>query len=466
MIPQFHYPGMLVIVLAAGKGTRMRSRTPKVLHKVLGRSMLEYVLHTIEALHPKGIAVVVGHGEEKIREHIGDPLGLDWVVQEQQLGTAHAVKHCESVYQGAEHVLIVCGDTPMLGCETLTRLLDAHIDSGASVSVLSASLDNPVGYGRILRSKEGECLGIVEEKDASNAEREIQEISSGIFCVRGSDLFDLLKVVGNDNTQGEYYLPDIIKIALGRGLSVQAVQTEDATCIIGINDRVQLARVEAELQRRLIEDWQIRGVTIEQPETVRIEATVRIGADCLIKGGSQLTGSTHLGDDCTVGPNTIISDSWLDDQVEVFALSHIEGASIGSGSRVGPFARLRPAAELDEDVHIGNFVEIKKSVVGRGSKINHLSYIGDSSMGSGCNIGAGTITCNYDGANKHQTVVGNRVFVGSDTKFIAPVKVGDDSTIGAGSIISRNVAEGGLTLSVRGEQKHVPGWERPSKKQS
>lgn len=464
MIPQFHYPGVLVIVLAAGKGTRMRSRTPKVLHKVLGRSMLEYVLHTIESLHPKGIAVVVGHGEEKVREHIGDPLGLDWIVQEQQLGTAHAVKHCESVCRGAEHVLIVCGDTPMLDCETLTRLIDAHIDSESSVSVLSANLDNPIGYGRILRSKEGECLGIVEEKDANDTERKIQEISSGIFCVRGSDLFNLLEAVKNGNVQGEYYLPDIIKIALGRGLSVQAVQAEDAACIIGINDRVQLARVEAELQRRLIEDWQLRGVTIEQAKTVRIEATVQIGTDCLIRGGSKLIGSTHLGDDCTVGPDSVIADSWLDDQVDVLAFSHIEGASIGSGSRVGPFARLRPAAELDEDVHIGNFVEVKKSVIGRESKINHLSYIGDSSMGSGCNIGAGTITCNYDGANKHQTIVGDRVFVGSDTKFIAPVKVGDDSTIGAGSIISRNVPEGGLTLSARTDQKYVPGWERPSKK--
>ncbi len=464
MIPQFHYSNVMVLVLAAGKGTRMRSETPKVLHPVLGRSMLEYVLHTIESLNPMGIAVVVGHGEEKVRYHIGDPLGLDWVVQEHQLGTAHAVMHCESVSRDAEHVLIVCGDTPMLGCETLARLIDAHIEAGASVSVLSAVLDDPFGYGRILRSDDGTCLGIVEEADANDTERQIREVSSGIFCVRRRDLFELIRKVERKNVQGEYYLPDIMKIAVGRGMPVQAIQTEDTEEIIGINDRAQLARVEGQLQQRLIRDWQLRGVTIQQPETVRIEASVQIGADCVIRGGSQLMGSTHIGDDCTVGPYAIVVDSWLDDEVEVFAFSHVQGASISSGARIGPFARLRPEAELDENVRIGNFVEVKKSVLGRGSKVNHLTYIGDAFVGPECNIGAGTITCNYDGANKHKTVIGKNVFVGSGTKFIAPVEVGDDSTIGAGSIITRNVPEGGLTLSVRTEQKHIPGWKRPSKK--
>ncbi|MDX8411490.1 MAG: bifunctional UDP-N-acetylglucosamine diphosphorylase/glucosamine-1-phosphate N-acetyltransferase GlmU [Mariprofundaceae bacterium] len=464
MVAQFNHPDLQVVILAAGKGVRMRSVKPKVLHKVLGRGLLEHVLHTVESLAPKGISVVVGFGGKSVREYIGTPRGLDWVEQREQLGTAHAVLQCEKGCENSGHVLIVCGDTPLLSGQTLAMLVAAHNAADASVSVLSVDLDAPGGYGRILRKQDGDFVGIVEEKDADAAQKVIAEISSGIFCVRTADLFKLLHQVESDNAQGEYYLPDIVSLAVSQGLRVQAVKGDDAAEILGVNDRSQLAEAEAVMQWRIIRDWQTNGVSIEQPETVRIEASVSIGVDTVIRAGTQLIGSTHVGDECFIGPYAILMDAWLDDRVEVFSFSHIASASVGAGASVGPFARLRPEAELDEDVHIGNFVEVKKSVIGRGSKVNHLSYVGDTIMGSGCNVGAGTITCNYDGANKHQTVIGDGVFVGSDTKLIAPIKVGNNATIGAGSIISKAVKAGGLTLSARPEQRHMSNWQRPSKK--
>ncbi len=459
-----HHPEVQVVILAAGEGTRMRSNKPKVLHPVLGRPMLEYVLHGVENLKPMSIAVVIGHGAGHVREKIGQPRGLEWVVQEEQLGTAHAVLQCEKVGKAARDVLIVCGDTPLLKSETLTNLIASQQATGSAISLLSAELDDPHGYGRILRGDDGCCLGIVEEKDASTEQRRIREINSGIYCVRRDVLFDMLHRIENNNAQGEYYLPDIIPLALQEGLEVQVTQVDDASEISGINDRAQLAAVEAVMQRQIIYDWQMKGVTIEHPETVRIEATVRIGMDTVIQAGCYLIASTHIGDECRVGPYAVLVDAWLDDRVDVFAFTHIHGANVGSNTNVGPFARLRPGAELDEEARIGNFVEVKNSVIGRGSKVNHLTYIGDTVMGEKCNIGAGTITCNYDGANKHQTRIGDKVFIGSDTKLIAPVEVGDDATIGAGSIISKDVKAGGLTLSARPEQRHVPTWQRPSKK--
>jgi len=464
MAAQFNHPDLQVVVLAAGKGVRMRSAKPKVLHKVLGLGLLEHVLHSAESLAPKGISVVVGFGGKAVREYIGMPRGLDWVEQTEQLGTAHAVLQCEKNCENSSNVLIVCGDTPLLSGMTLARLVEAHNSANASVSVLSVDLDAPSGYGRILRDKDDGFTGIVEEEDADAEQRAIGEISSGIFCVRTADLFKLLHQVESNNAQGEYYLPDIVSMAVSQGLLTQAVKGADAAEILGVNDRVQLAEAEAVMQQRIIRDWQANGVSVEQPETVRIEASVSIGVDTVIRAGTHLIGSTRVGDECFVGPYAILMDAWLDDRVEVFSFSHIVSASVGAGAKVGPFARLRPEAELDEDVHIGNFVEVKKSVIGRGSKVNHLSYIGDTVMGGGCNVGAGSITCNYDGANKHQTVVGDGVFVGSDTKLIAPIEVGDNATIGAGSIISKDVEAGGLTLSARPEQRHMANWQRPSKK--
>ncbi len=460
---KFHYPDLQVCVLAAGKGKRMRSNLPKVLHKVLGRAMIDHLLHTAERLCPKAIAVVTGHASDVVRAHVGNPANLEWVIQDKQLGTGHAVKQCEEVIHAARDVLIVCGDTPLLSAETLASLVEQHRERKADVTVLTAEPENPFGYGRIVRDEKGHVCSIVEEKDASSLERDIREVSSGIYCVRYEVLFALLHAIGNSNAQSEYYLPDIVPLALQAGQSVEAVAMHDADEMLGVNDRVDLARVEAVMQRRIVEEWQRRGVTIEQPDTVRIEAGVKIGLDTLIQGGCQLLGSTHIGDECSVGANSILVDAWLDDRVKVHAFSHIEGASVGAAAAVGPYARLRPGARLDEDVRIGNFVEIKKSVIARGSKVNHLSYIGDTIMGSDCNIGAGTITCNYDGANKFQTEIGDHVFVGSDTQLIAPVRVGDHATIGAGSTISRDVESGGLTLSERSRQQYLADWKRPQK---
>lgn len=464
MTQQMHYPDLQVCVLAAGKGKRMRSSKPKVLHPVLGRAMIDYLLHTVESLRPKAIAVVTGHASERVQEHVGKPQNLEWVIQDKQLGTGHAVSQCEDVIRDVRDVLIVCGDTPLLRTETLSNLIEEHRKCDTDVTVLTAEPENAHGYGRIVRDSDGRVAGIVEEKDADDEQRLIREVSSGIYCVRYEVLFELLHKIGNSNAQGEYYLPDIVPLALGDGSSVETVTMRDPNEMLGVNNRVQLAEVESLMQQRIIHDWQMNGVTIEKPESVRIEAGVSIGVDTVIQAGCYLIGSTRIGDECRVGPNAVLVDAWLDDRVNVFAFSHIHSANVGSEAKVGPFARLRPGAQLDEETHIGNFVEVKNSVVGRGSKVNHLSYIGDTEMGSECNIGAGTITCNYDGANKHKTKIGDRVFVGSDTKLIAPVDVGSDSTIGAGSIITKGVKEGGLTLSARPVQRHVADWQRPKKK--
>ncbi|MBL4774986.1 MAG: bifunctional UDP-N-acetylglucosamine diphosphorylase/glucosamine-1-phosphate N-acetyltransferase GlmU [Mariprofundus sp.] len=460
---QFHYPDLQVCILAAGRGKRMHSNLPKVLHKVLGRSMIDYILHTAEELRPKGIAVVTGHAGEKVRQHVGQPANLEWVIQDKLLGTGHAVKQCEQVIRNVRDVLIVCGDTPLLSVDTLAALIDGHRASDSDVTVLTANPTDAFGYGRIVRDAKGHVVRIVEQKDATPEQQAIGEVSSGIYCVRFEVLFDLLHAIDNSNAQAEYYLPDIVPLALKAGQSVEAVGMQDANEMFGVNDRIHLSQVEDLMQQRIIQDWQRRGVTIEKPDTVRIEAGVSIGLDTTIQAGCYLIGSTQIGDECKVGPNSVLVDARLDDRVNVYAFSHIHGANVGSDTLIGPYARLRPGAELDEQVHVGNFVEIKKSVVGRGSKVNHLSYIGDTNIGSGCNIGAGTITCNYDGANKFETHIGDNVFVGSDTQLVAPVRVGDGATIGAGSTITRDVEAGGLTLSERNEIKHLAHWERPEK---
>jgi len=458
-----HFSTLQVIILAAGKGTRMASNMPKVLHKVLGKSMLEHVLHTVEGLQPESVCLVAGHGINDVKSHIGEPENLFWVEQKEQLGTGHAALQAEGIASLADVALIVCGDTPLLTSETLATLITNHQQNNATVSVLSAHLDQPKGYGRIVRDEQNNVVAIIEEKDATEQQSQIQEVSSGIFCVNRDALFSYLHQVGNDNAQQEYYLPDILPLALADGKIVQALAMSNSNEMIGVNDRQQLAQAEHIMQARIIDEWQSKGVTIEQAKTVRIEASVNIGMDCTIKAGTQLLGSTHIGDECIVGPYAVLQNSWLADGITIAPFSHLDETSIGDDAVVGPFARLRPGARLDENVKIGNFVEIKKSVIGKGSKVNHLSYIGDTIMGSDCNIGAGTITCNYDGANKHQTMIGDEVFVGSDTKLIAPVQVGSGATIGAGSIITKPVQQNGLTLSARPEQRHVESWVRPKK---
>jgi len=460
----YSFSDVQVLVLAAGQGTRMRSAKPKVLHELLGKSMLEHVLITLESLNVAGISIVTGHGSSQVQASINMHHQVGWVLQAEQLGTGHAVQQGELSCADAEHVLIVCGDTPLLRSETLAKLLKEHITSSADISLLSAFQDKPHGYGRVVRDEHGSMLHIVEERDADESTRAIQEVSSGIFCVRKSILFDYLKKVDNNNEQAEYYLPSIVSLAANDGCKLQASQMDDADEMLGINDRSQLRQAIKVLQARVVMDWESQGVSIEQAETVRIDVSVHIGIDTLIRSGTQLLGNTHIGDGCDIGPYAVVDRSWVDDDVNIHAFSHVECAHISMRGEVGPYARLRPDAHLDEGVKIGNFVEIKKAVIGEGSKVNHLSYIGDTEIGKNCNIGAGSITCNYDGANKHRTVIGDDVFVGSGTRLIAPVEVGDGATLGAGSIITRDVQKHGLTLSVRSEQRYVKDWKRATKK--
>lgn len=452
-----------VCVLAAGKGTRMRSSLPKVLHPVLGKAMIDHVIESVELLEPKAVAVVIGHESGQVRSSIRQPENLQWVIQHEQLGTGHAVKQCEPGIEDVSDVLIVCGDTPLLQAETLAYLVAEHRRLNSDVTVLTAKPEHPFGYGRIIRDASEQVTGIVEEKDATAAQRRIEEVSSGIYCVRHAVLFELLHAIDNQNAQDEYYLPDIVPLALKAGLSVETVIMADADEMLGVNDRIQLQQVENLMQQRITKHWQASGVTIENPGTVRIEASVDIGVDTVIHAGCQLLGTTDIGEACELGPYAVLKNASLGNQVMVNAFSHIEQASAATHARIGPYARLRPGVQLQESVGIGNFVEIKKSVIGSGSKVNHLSYIGDTTMGTDCNIGAGTITCNYDGANKHQTIIGDDVFIGSDTQLIAPVKVGDGATIGAGSTITKDVPADDLTLSKRTGQQHVHGWQRPRK---
>jgi len=458
------FSNIQVLVLAAGQGTRMRSAKPKVLHELLGKSMLEHVLTSLEALNVGGITMITGHGSDEVQATINAHHQVSWVLQAEQLGTGHAVQQAENVCMGAEHVLIVCGDTPLLQAETLANMLTEHVKASSDISLLSAHQEKPYGYGRIVRNEQGQMVKVVEERDASDAVQAIQEVSSGIFCVRQSILFELLKKVDNHNEQSEYYLPSIVPLAADASYQLNACLMDDANEMLGINDRTQLRKATAVMQDRIILDWEQQGVSIEQPETVRIDVSVHIGSDTVIRSGTQLLGNTHIGDGCDIGPYAVIDRAWLDDDVKVRAFSHVEHAHISMHGEVGPYARLRPEAHLDEGVKIGNFVEIKKAVIGKASKVNHLSYIGDSEVGQNCNIGAGTITCNYDGANKHKTVIGDNVFIGSGTRLIAPVEVGVGATLGAGSIITRDVNPHGLTLSVRSEQRHVKNWQRPEKK--
>lgn len=365
---------------------------------------------------------------------------------------------------GVRDVLIVCGDTPLLTTDTLAQLVHDHREKAADITILTARPANPYGYGRIVRNASGHVASIVEERDATGEQKQINEVSSGIYCVRHEVLFNLLHAVGNNNAQGEYYLPDIVPLALQAGQSVEAVVMENPDEMLGVNDRLHLANVEEIMQRHVIEAWQRNGVTIEKPGTVRIEVGVEIGSDTLIQAGCHLVGTTQIGSGCSIGPYTVIIDAEVADRAHVQAFSHLQDCSVGAESMVGPYARLRPETCLAEKVRIGNFVEVKKSVIGHGSKINHLSYIGDTTMGSACNIGAGTITCNYDGANKHRTEVGDNVFIGSDSQMVAPVSIGDGATVGAGSTITRDVPEGGLTLSQRNAQRHLASWKRPEKK--
>lgn len=448
-----------IIILAAGQGTRMRSALPKVLHPLGGMPLLQHVIRTAQTLSPDRIAVVYGHGGEQVKGALSQE-PVDWILQDQQLGTGHAVDQAMPSVRDEDTVLVLYGDVPLIQSDTLTALVEK---AGADqLAVLAAELDNPQGYGRMLRDDEGQLIGIVEQKDASEAQLAIREINSGFLAAPAGLLRDWLQRLDNSNAQGEYYLTDIIAMAAGDGVVVESTGAEYEYEILGVNDRVQLAQLERIWQRQQAETLMRDGVSLADPARFDLRGNISAGKDCCIDINVVLEGKVTLGDRVSIGPGCVIKNATIGDDVDIFAHCVIEDGVIGAACRIGPFARIRPETTLAEQVHIGNFVEIKKSTVARGSKINHLSYIGDTRMGNGVNVGAGTITCNYDGAHKHLTEIGNNVFIGSDTQLVAPVKVGDGATIGAGTTITRDVPDNELTLS-RSKQQTITGWKRPVK---
>jgi len=452
--------GISTIILAAGKGTRMKSELVKVLHPILGLPMLSYPIElSLNKINAKKTIVVVGHQADQIQERFKD-LKIDFALQREQLGTGHAVLQAIPFLQSfSGTVLILCGDVPLVRRETLRSFIDTYKENGSTLSVLTAVVEDPFGYGRILRNPEGWLEKIVEEKDASEEERAIREINTGIFCVKASFLKEGLTEIGRENAQGEYYLTDLVEIAKRNGLRCSAHIAADPVEVMGINTRIDLAMANDVLRREKLKDLMLSGVTIPDPKTTYIDRAVEVGKDTLLYPNCHLQGKTTIGERCIIEPNSKISDSIIGNDVTVRANSVITESKIEDGVSIGPFAHLRPLSEVKTRAKIGNFVEVKKSVIGKGSKANHLAYIGDSLLGEDVNIGAGTITCNYDGFEKHQTIIGNRVFVGSNVELVAPVKVGNDSSIGAGTTITKDVPDGALAIS-RVKQKNIKGWSK------
>jgi bifunctional UDP-N-acetylglucosamine pyrophosphorylase/glucosamine-1-phosphate N-acetyltransferase len=448
---------MNVVILAAGHGKRMRSEIPKVLHSLAGRPLLSHVVDTAKSLSPAAIVVVYGHGGDAVREAIADP-ALGWVKQEPQLGTGHAVQQALPKLDGDAATLVLYGDVPLIRKETLERLGAA---AGEGLGLLTVELEDPKGYGRIVRSR-GRVARIVEERDASDKERAIREVNTGILVAPTKKLKAWLGRLGNDNAQKEYYLTDIVRFAVDDEVPVSAVAAESAWEVLGVNSRAQLAELERMHQRNLAGALMEQGVTLADPARCDVRGSLACGRDVAIDVNCVFEGKVELGDRVSVGANCVLKNVVVAAGTRIEPFCHIEGARIGSDCRLGPYARIRPGTELAEDVHVGNFVEVKASRVGRGSKANHLAYVGDSEVGKNVNIGAGTITCNYDGANKHRTIIEDDVFIGSDTQLVAPVRVGRGATLGAGTTLTKDAPPGELTIS-RARQSTIPGWKRPAK---
>ena len=449
-----------IVILAAGQGTRMRSALPKVLHPVAGQSMLGHVIDTARALKPKAIHVVIGHGAERVREQlVADD--LNFVVQAEQLGTGHAVAQALPALS-AERVLILYGDVPLIEAATLERLLQQV--NPQQLALLTVDLADPSGYGRIVRDAQGAVQAIVEHKDASAEQKLISGGNTGILAVPGERLGDWLGRLSNSNAQGEYYLTDVIAMAVADGLVVATEQPLHAMEVQGANDRIQLAELERHYQQRAARRLMAQGVTLRDPARFDLRGEVTVGRDVLIDVNVILEGKVVIEDGVEIGPNCVIRNSTLRRGSVVKANSHLDGAELGEAADCGPFARLRPGAVLGAKADVGNFVEVKNSSLGDGAKAGHLAYLGDAEIGARTNIGAGTITCNYDGANKFRTVMGKDVFIGSNSSLVAPVTLGDGATTGAGSVITADVPAGTLALG-RARQALITGWRRPQKKQ-
>lgn len=447
-----------IVILAAGQGTRMRSALPKVLHPIAGNSMLGHVIHSARQLDPQRIHVVIGHGADVVRERLAAD-DLNFVLQDKQLGTGHATAQAVP-FIDADTVLILYGDVPLIEVETLQRLLK-HVVPG-QMGLLTVELDDPTGYGRIVRDADGRVAAIVEHKDASEAQRAITEGNTGILAVPTDRLADWMSRLSNNNAQGEYYLTDVIEMAVSDGLVVATERPHDPMEVQGANDRKQLSELERHYQLRVGRRLMAQGVTLRDPARFDVRGEVSVGRDVLIDINVILEGKVIIEDDVQIGPNCVIKDSTLRKGVVIKANSHIEGAILGEGSDAGPFARLRPGTVLEARAHVGNFVELKNAHMGEGAKAGHLTYLGDAEIGARTNIGAGTITCNYDGANKWKTVLGADVFIGSNNSLVAPVDISNGATTAAGSTITQNVDNAQLAVG-RARQKNIDGWKRPEK---
>ncbi len=447
-----------IVILAAGQGTRMRSALPKVLHPIAGNSMLGHVIHSARQLDPQRIHVVIGHGADVVRERLAAD-DLNFVLQDKQLGTGHATAQAVP-FIDADTVLILYGDVPLIEVETLQRLLK-HVVPG-QMGLLTVELDDPTGYGRIVRDADGKVAAIVEHKDASEAQRAITEGNTGILAVPADRLADWMSRLSNNNAQGEYYLTDVIEMAVSDGLVVATERPHDPMEVQGANDRKQLSELERHYQLRVGRRLMAQGVTLRDPARFDVRGEVSVGRDVLIDINVILEGKVIIEDDVQIGPNCVIKDSTLRKGVVIKANSHIEGAILGEGSDAGPFARLRPGTVLEARAHVGNFVELKNAHMGEGAKAGHLTYLGDAEIGARTNIGAGTITCNYDGANKWKTVLGADVFIGSNNSLVAPVDISNGATTAAGSTITQNVDNAQLAVG-RARQKNIDGWKRPEK---
>jgi bifunctional UDP-N-acetylglucosamine pyrophosphorylase / glucosamine-1-phosphate N-acetyltransferase len=435
-----------IVILAAGLGTRMKSGLAKALHPLAGLPLIQHVLKAVSGVTPEKVVLVLGHQADRVKNALGSSR-VTIVLQAEQLGTGHAVQQAvDAIADSSGPVMILCADTPLLTTETLKNAVSLHAKSRAAVTLLTFRTKNPFGYGRVVRGKNG-VMRIVEEKDATAAQKKIEEVNAGIYCFDPRFLLDALASLGKNNAQGEYYLTDTIELARKKKRTVAALLCSDQDEVMGVNSRYDLSRAEAVIRQRTNRRWMSEGVTMLDPESVFIGNEVSLGRDVTLYPNVRIEGRTKIGDTCTVYPGTRIVDSVIAGQVTIKDSSLIEESEIASGAVIGPFAHLRPGATIGESAHIGNFVEVKKSAIGRGSKANHLAYIGDATVGAGVNIGAGVITCNYDGYEKHRTIIEDNVFVGSDAQFVAPVTVGEGALVAAGATITRDVPAGALAIS-------------------
>ena len=447
-----------VVILAAGQGKRMHSNLPKVLHPVAGKPLAQHVIDTARTLSPEKLVVVYGHGGDVVRSTLAAP-DISWAEQAQQLGTGHAVAQAVPELTDAAQTLVLYGDVPLTTAATLRRLLQAGRDG---LAILTVDLADPTGYGRIVRDAGGQVQRIVEEKDATAAEKAIREVNTGIMAMPTARLRDWLGRLKNDNAQGEYYLTDVVSLAVGEGLPVRTAQPDGEWEVLGVNSKVQLAELERQHQRNIADGLLVAGVRLADPARIDVRGQLKHGRDVAIDVGCVFEGEVELGDAVEVGPYCVLKNVRVGAGTRIAAFCHFEDAVIGPDGVLGPYARLRPGTELGAEVHIGNFVEVKKSLIGDQSKANHLAYIGDAEIGRRVNVGAGTITCNYDGANKHKTIIEDDVFIGSDTQLVAPVVVGRGATLGAGTTLTKDAPPDALTVS-RPKQLTVAGWARPEK---